>query len=207
MSLNLTKQELKQIILEEFDKEMQIQEMIDLDPSMIAGGVAALGSLWYMIKAMKDSVEAGRTKEADEYMADIHRIMAKHGLKVPPSPGKGSSPRSAETARQLADLKAQRRFKSLPEPGMEPESDMPLLGPEDDAEVDIDPKDLNRYVSIVNTIRSNAGLNHKTFKSAPKRVKMSIARQIQKVAASLIAKYGKENLDIALEDSANIYEQ
>tara|TARA_R100000008_G_C3573295_1_gene163600 strand:+ start:278 stop:949 length:672 start_codon:yes stop_codon:yes gene_type:complete len=212
--MNITKRELKQIILEEFDKEMQIQEMMDLDPSMVAGGVAALGGLWYMIKAMKDSVEAGRTKEADEYMADIHRIMAEKGLEVPPPSSSGSSPRgpkSARLSRQLADLKAKRGRPRLAAPEEELGADIAPYDsepePESAAGIDIDPRDLERYIKIVNTVRSEMGFRDKSFASASPKEKRSMTNRIKDAASRLISKYGQENLDMAMAGQEGLYER
>lgn len=189
-----------------------INEMMDIDPTMVAGAMAGLGSLWYMIKAMKDSVEAGRSKEAAEYMADIHRIMAKNGLKVPPSPSGGPSPKRADAMRQLADLKAKRQFKRLPEPEPEPEpemdSDIPMIADMDAAmPVEIDSKDLKRYTNIVNTVRNNAGLRGSNFDAAPPQIQSVVNSTIEKIAKNLINKYGKKNLDRAMAATGGIYEQ
>ena len=195
------------------DEGEPINEMMDIDPTMIAGGAAALGSLYYMISSMKDAVEAGRKKEANEYMADIRRIMAKSGLKMPSTSPQGSDPKRAAAERELARMKAARGTS-----GGGAVSDIPLLAdpvPATDVEASsgIKPEDLRRYINIVNTVRSNSGLNHASYQTAPRNVKRKIADNIKNIAASLIQKYGKENLDQAMNaayedpNSELVYEQ
>ena len=181
-------------------EEKQINEMMDIDPTMVAGAMAGLGSLWYMISSMKDAVEAGRQKEADEYMADIHRIMAKNGLKVPSTPSGGVDPKRAQAMRQLADLKAKRKAKPKP---AQPELGMPKLAPPED----ISPKELARYTAIVNKVRNNFGLRDSDFDAAPPQIKNKIESSIQQIAKSLIKKHGKEKLDMAMKAGGDIYKQ